>query len=65
MTGYMAEMRKLVGHRTIIQCGASAICVDAAGRMLPGRRSDSHMPGFAGDPPRGRGFHREVREIGF
>ena len=28
MTGYMAEMRKLVGHRTIIQCAASVICVD-------------------------------------
>ena len=41
-TGYMAEMRKLVGHRTIIQCAASIICVDQDGRMLLGRRSDNH-----------------------
>ncbi len=38
MTGYMKEMRKLVGHRTIIQCAASIICVDA----------DNHMLGYAG-----------------
>ena len=28
MTGYMAEMRRLVGHRTIIQCAASVIVAD-------------------------------------
>ena len=25
MTGYIAEMRKLVGHRTLIQCAASIL----------------------------------------
>ncbi len=40
MTGYMAEMRKLVGHRTIIQCAASVICVDGDGRILLGKRAD-------------------------
>ena len=34
MTGYIAEMRALVGHRTIMQCAASVICVDAEGRVL-------------------------------
>ena len=48
MTGYMAEMRKLVGHRTVIQCAASVICVDESGRALLGRRSDNHLWGYAG-----------------
>ena len=48
MTGYMAEMRKLVGHRTIIQCAASIICVDEAGRALLGKRSDNHLWGYSG-----------------
>ena len=47
MTGYMKEMRKLVGHRTIIQCAASIICVDADNNILLGRRSDNHMLGYA------------------
>ncbi|MCR5166169.1 MAG: NUDIX domain-containing protein [Oscillospiraceae bacterium] len=48
MTGYMAEMRKLVGHRTLIQCAASIICVDDKGQMLLGRRSDNHKWGYSG-----------------
>ena len=48
MTGYMAEMRKLVGHRTIIQCAASVIVVDRQGRLLLGRRSDDHLWGYSG-----------------
>lgn len=48
MTGYMAEMRKLVGHKTIIQCAASIICVDENGRVLLGKRSDNHMWGYSG-----------------
>jgi ADP-ribose pyrophosphatase YjhB (NUDIX family) len=48
MTGYMSEMRKIVGHRTMIQCAASIICVDGSGRILMGRRSDNHMWGYSG-----------------
>ncbi len=48
MTGYMMEMRKLVGHRTIIQCAASIIAVDPEGRILLGRRSDNHLLGYSG-----------------
>ena len=48
MTGYMQEMRKLVGHRTIIQCAASVICVDASGRALLGKRTDNHLWGYSG-----------------
>ena len=44
----MSEMRKLVGHRTVIQCAASIICVNKEGRILLGRRSDNHLWGYAG-----------------
>ncbi|WP_405345845.1 NUDIX hydrolase [Ruminococcus sp.] len=48
MTSYIAEMRKLVGHRTLIQCAASIICVDEQGRILLGKRSDNKMWGYSG-----------------
>ncbi len=48
MTGYIAEMRKLVGHRTIMQCAASVICVDEQGRILLGKRTDNHLWGYSG-----------------
>ena len=48
MTGYMAEMRKFVGHKTIIQCAASILCVDPDGRVLLGRRADNHKWGYSG-----------------
>ena len=48
MTGYMAEMRRLVGHRTIIQCAASVMVVDEQGRLLLGKRSDNHLWGYSG-----------------
>ncbi len=48
MTGYMAEMRKLVGHRTVIQCAASIICMDEHGRILLGKRKDNHKWGYSG-----------------
>lgn len=44
----MAEMRKIVGHRTIIQCAASIICIDGKGRILLGKRSDNHKWGYSG-----------------
>ncbi len=48
MTGYISEMRKLVGHRTIMQCAASIICVDGQNRILMGKRSDNHKWGYSG-----------------
>lgn len=48
MTGYISEMRKLVGHRTIIQCAASILCLDDHGRLLLGKRSDNHLWGYSG-----------------
>lgn len=48
MTGYIAELRKIVGHKTLIQCAASIICVDDQGRILLGKRSDNKMWGYSG-----------------
>ena len=48
MTGYMAEMRRLVGHRTVIQCAASVIVIDEQGRLLLGKRSDDRLWGYSG-----------------
>lgn len=48
MTGYMAEMRKIVGKRTIIQCAASIICLDEKGHILLGKRADNHKWGYSG-----------------
>jgi len=41
-------MRKLVGHRTVMQCAASIMCVDEQGRLLLGRRTDNHLWGYSG-----------------
>ena len=48
MTGYIAEMRKLVGHRTLMQCAASVACIDEKGRILLGKRADNHLWGYSG-----------------
>lgn len=48
MSGYISDMRKLVGHRTIIQCAGSVIIVDDKGRLLLGKRTDNHLWGYAG-----------------
>ena len=48
LTGYISDMRKLVGHKTIMQCAASIICVDGQNRILLGRRSDNHKWGYSG-----------------
>ena len=67
MTGYMAEMRRLVGHKTVIQCAASIIVVDPKGRLLLGRRSDDHLWGYSGgsveiDEPAEECARRELLE---
>ncbi len=48
MSDYIMDLRKIVGRRTIIQCGASVICVNGRGEMLLGRRADNHMWGYSG-----------------
>ena len=48
MDGYIMDLRKIVGHRTLIQCAGSVMCVDGEGRVLLGRRTDNHLWGYAG-----------------
>lgn len=48
MSDYIMDMRKLVGHRTIMQIGASVIVEDKLGRILLQLRADNHCWGYAG-----------------
>ncbi|MDE6420156.1 MAG: NUDIX domain-containing protein [Lachnospiraceae bacterium] len=48
MSSYIMDMRKYVGHRTIIQCAASILCINAQGQLLLGRRTYNHKWGYAG-----------------
>ena len=48
MGDYIQDMRKLVGHKTIIQCAASIIIIDEENRVLLGRRTDNHKWCYSG-----------------
>lgn len=48
MSGYIMDLRRLVGHRTLLQVGAGVIVEDSRGRILLGRRSDNGCWGYAG-----------------
>ena len=48
MSGYIMDLRKIVGHRTLIQCGAGVIVINNAGEILLGRRTDNHLWGYFG-----------------
>ena len=48
MSNYIMDLRKIVGHRTLLQVGASVILEDAQGRILLQKRSDNHCWGYAG-----------------
>ena len=48
MSNYIQDLRKLIGHRTIIQCAASILCIDENGRLLLGKRTDNHKWGYSG-----------------
>ena len=48
MSEYIMDLRKLVGHRPLLQVGASVIAVDPQGRILLQLRSDNHCWGYAG-----------------
>ncbi|MBQ3128188.1 MAG: NUDIX hydrolase [Clostridia bacterium] len=45
---YIMDLRKVVGHRPILQVGASVIVVDDCGRILLQLRSDNNTWGYAG-----------------
>lgn len=48
MSDYIMDLRKIVGHRTLMQCAASVIVVNEKGQLLLGKRTDNHLWGYAG-----------------
>ena len=48
MSNYIMDLRKIVGHRPLLQVGAGVIVEDALGRVLLQLRSDNHCWGYAG-----------------
>jgi len=48
MSNYIMDLRKIVGHRPLLQVGASVIVVDSENRILLQLRSDNHCWGYAG-----------------
>lgn len=48
MSNYILDLRKLVGHRPLLQVGASIIVEDQVGRILLQLRADNHCWGYAG-----------------
>lgn len=45
---YIMDLRTIVGHRTLLQVGASVIVEDALGRILLLQRTDNHCWGYPG-----------------
>lgn len=48
MSGYIMDLRKVIGHRTLIQCAGSIIIENTKGEILLGKRTDNGMWGYAG-----------------
>lgn len=48
MSDYILDLRKQVGHRPLLQCGASVLLEDGEGRLLLQRRGDNHLWGYHG-----------------
>lgn len=48
MSEYIMDLRKVVGHRPLLQLGASVIVVDREERVLLQRRRDNGLWGYSG-----------------
>lgn len=48
MSDYILDLRKLVGHRPLLQTAGSVILEDAQGRVLLQRRADNGLWGYHG-----------------
>ena len=48
MSNYIMDLRKVVGHATLLQAAASIIIENENGQVLLGRRTDNHQWGYAG-----------------
>lgn len=62
MSDYILDLRKIVGHRPLLQVGASVIVVDSADRILLQRRADNHLWGYAGGSVE---LDEEVEQLAF
>ena len=48
MSDYIMDLRKIVGHRPLLQVGASVIVENEWGEVLLQKRADNHCWGYAG-----------------
>ena len=48
MSEYILDLRKVVGHRPLLQVGASIIVENEYGEVLLQKRADNHCWGYAG-----------------
>ncbi len=48
MSEYILGLRKIVGHRPLLQVGASVILENREGKVLLQKRADNHCWGYAG-----------------
>ena len=48
MSDYILNLRKVVGHRPLLQVGASVIVEDSEGKILLQKRKDNHCWAYAG-----------------
>ena len=48
MSGYIMDLRKIVGHRPLLQVGAGVIVENENGEVLLQKRADNHCWGYAG-----------------
>lgn len=48
MSDYIMDLRKIVGHRPLLQVGASVIVENQRGEVLLQKRADNHCWGYAG-----------------
>ena len=48
MSDYILDLRRLVGHRALLQAGASVLLEDGEGRLLLQRRADCGLWGYHG-----------------
>ena len=48
MSDYILDLRKIVGHRPLLQVGASVIVENHRGEILLEKRADNHCWGYVG-----------------
>ena len=48
MANYIMDLRRIVGHRPLLQCAASIIIENDQGEVLLGRRTDNLKWGYSG-----------------